>query len=70
MKIISNKEEEVIYDIILEQKKRISEQELLIERLKEQVKHLELKLDLIKKMQNYSGFVTIDFPNSKCSEDK
>lgn len=66
MKIMSKTEEEVIYDIINEQRKRISEQELLIERLKDQIKNLELKLEFIRRWNDPSGDSNlIDFPNSK-----
>lgn len=68
MKILNNNQMNVIYDIINEQKKRIAEQELLIERLKDQVKNLELKLDFMKRWCDPSGD-DIDFPNLKSSED-
>lgn len=55
MKIITNSQEAAIYDIILEQKKRISEQETLIERLKEQVNNLEMTQDMTIRWNNTPG---------------
>lgn len=70
MKIFNNDQMNVIYDIINEQKKRISEQELLIERLKDQVKNLEMKLEFMKRWNDPAGD-DIDFPNpEKDSEDR